>query len=104
MASPQRTRSTGGRAAGAQRAKAETSHGPTLHLPGVTAEFHRPDLHVPSRQDLDNAVSTARRYLPPPDQLTYYAGLGLVAALGVIEWPVAAAIGIGTAMTGRAAR
>ncbi|MFH8808774.1 hypothetical protein ACH4GZ_16245 [Streptomyces hygroscopicus] len=33
--------------------------------------------------------------LPSKEQLTFLAGLGLLAALEVIEWPVALAIGIG---------
>lgn len=34
-------------------------------------------------------------HVPPPDRLAYFAGLGLLAALGVVEWPVAAVIGAG---------
>lgn len=33
--------------------------------------------------------------LPPPDRLAYYAGLGAIAAFGVIDWPVALVIGAG---------
>ena len=32
---------------------------------------------------------------PPPDHLIFYAGLGLLAALQVIEWPVALIVGVG---------
>ena len=33
--------------------------------------------------------------VPPPDKLTYYAGLGVLAALQVIEWPLALVITAG---------
>ncbi|MEV5710339.1 hypothetical protein [Actinoallomurus sp. NPDC052274] len=33
--------------------------------------------------------------LPPPEKLIYYAGLGLLAAFEVVEWPVALVIGAG---------
>ncbi len=33
--------------------------------------------------------------VPPPDKLAYYAGLGLLAAFQVIEWPMALVITAG---------
>ncbi|MEU5721005.1 hypothetical protein [Micromonospora sp. NPDC047738] len=33
--------------------------------------------------------------VPPPDKLAYYAGLGVLAALQVIEWPIALVITAG---------
>ncbi|RLP95874.1 hypothetical protein EAD98_12325 [Micromonospora sp. CV4] len=33
--------------------------------------------------------------VPPPDRLAYYAGLGVLAALQVIEWPLALVITAG---------
>jgi hypothetical protein len=36
-----------------------------------------------------------RAYLPPTQRLAYYGGLGLMAAVGVLDWPVAAAAGVG---------
>jgi hypothetical protein len=33
--------------------------------------------------------------LPDPPRLAYYAGLALLAAFGVLDWPVAAVLGIG---------
>jgi hypothetical protein len=33
--------------------------------------------------------------LPPLDSLALYAGLATLAAIGLMEWPVAAAIGVG---------
>ncbi len=33
--------------------------------------------------------------VPPPDKVAYYAGLGMLAALQVIEWPMALVITAG---------
>ncbi|GGO06866.1 hypothetical protein [Micromonospora parathelypteridis] len=33
--------------------------------------------------------------VPPPDKVVYYAGLGVLAALQVIEWPIAIVITAG---------
>ena len=38
-------------------------------------------------------VGTVR--LPPLDSLALYGGLATLAAIGIMEWPVAAAIGVG---------
>jgi hypothetical protein len=43
-------------------------------------------------------------YLPPPERLAFYGGLGLAAVLGAIDWPVAAAIGLGTMIARRTGR
>lgn len=77
----------------------------TVNLPFVTAEFRAPDIHLPSlpvhapdRSDLTGAVSTVRSRLPSPVQTVYYAGLGVLGVLELIEWPVVLAIGVGTAL------
>ncbi|CAM5502239.1 hypothetical protein [Streptomyces aurantiogriseus] len=36
-----------------------------------------------------------RLELPPPDQLAFLAGVGVLAAMEIIEWPVALALSIG---------
>ena len=36
-----------------------------------------------------------RSPIPPSDKIAYYVGLGLLAALQVIEWPLALAITVG---------
>jgi hypothetical protein len=36
--------------------------------------------------------------VPPPDRVAYYAGMGVLAAIGVIEWPLAAVISAGHAL------
>lgn len=80
----------------------------TLNLPFVHIQVRPPELHLPhielpqvSRRDVEQAVDIARSFLPPPERLAYYGGLGVLAALGVIEWPVAAAIGAGTMIAQR---
>jgi hypothetical protein len=81
----------------------------TVDLPFVTAQFRAPQIHLPrvsipsppiGRHEVAAAAQVARSYLPPPRQVAYYGGLTLMAALGVLEWPVAAAIGVGTAVMG----
>jgi hypothetical protein len=39
--------------------------------------------------------------VPPPDQLAFFGVLGLLAAVELIDWPVALAIGIGQAVVAR---
>ncbi|MCC5578300.1 hypothetical protein IMZ11_21980 [Microtetraspora sp. AC03309] len=80
----------------------------TLNLPMVSLQFHRPHLGLPhvemphvSRQEVGHAMDVARSFLPPPERVAYYGGLGALAILGVIEWPVAAAIGVGTVLAQR---
>jgi hypothetical protein len=78
----------------------------TLNLPLVSMQVRAPRLHVPQVR-LDEAahvVDTAHSLLPPPERVIYYGGLGALVAFGVIEWPVAAAIGAGTVIAQRAAR
>ena len=33
--------------------------------------------------------------LPPPEYLAFYAGIGLMAAVGITDWPVLVAVAIG---------
>ncbi|QUH02210.1 hypothetical protein HUO13_16655 [Saccharopolyspora erythraea] len=77
--------------------------GTTVNLPGVTAQFHQPDHYIPTRDDLAGAVSTVRSYLPSGKAMVFYGGLGALAAFDVLAWPVAAAIGVGTALAQQAA-
>ncbi|MGI8311813.1 hypothetical protein [Saccharopolyspora hattusasensis] len=73
-----------------------------MKLPFVTAEFRPPEMHIPGQENVAGMVNTVRKNLPPPGQLAYYGVLGALAALSLIEWPVAAAIGIGTMVAQRA--
>ncbi|MGH3941849.1 MAG: hypothetical protein ACRDTG_25130 [Pseudonocardiaceae bacterium] len=79
----------------------------TVNLPFVTAEFRAPEIHLPSipdRSDLTGAVSAIRERLPSPAQVAYYAGLGVLGVLELVEWPVVLAIGVGTAIAQRSSR
>jgi hypothetical protein len=75
----------------------------TLNLPFVTAQFRAPDLHVPSRQEIGSAARGARSMLPSRSSMLFYGGLAATAVVGAIEWPVAAAIGVGSALASRGA-
>jgi hypothetical protein len=77
----------------------------TVNLPFVTAQFRLPELPVDRLRamspELGQVARGAASFLPPPERLAYYTGLGALAAFQVIEWPVAVAIGAGTAVAGR---
>ncbi len=53
-----------------------------------------------TREVVDDVVTTVRR----PDAMLYLGGLIGLAALGVLEWPVAAAAGVGLAIANGARR
>ena len=57
-------------------------HGALLHA----IENNYPKVTIPFLGDM---------HLPPPQQLAWLGGLATLAVVGVLEWPVAAAIGIG---------
>lgn len=75
-----------------------------LNLPMVSVQVHRPHMHVPHMDTswAGRAMEMGRSALPPPERLVYYGGLGALAIIGAIEWPIAAAIGVGTAIASRA--
>jgi hypothetical protein len=65
-----------------------------------------------SNRDASRLVKRAKRFsirlpvvgkvaVPPPDQLAFYGALGALAAVGLIDWPVALAIGVGQAVVAR---
>jgi hypothetical protein len=65
-----------------------------------------------AQRDASRRVAEARKFsirlpligtvqVPPPDQLAFYAVLGGLAALELIDWPVAVAMGIGSAVLTR---
>lgn len=67
---------------------------------------------VTSHRDVSQLVQEAERFsvrlpvvgrvhVPPPEQLAFYGALGLLAAIQVIDWPVALAVGVGHAVTTR---
>lgn len=80
---------------------AEGERSATVNLPFVTAQFRAPHLHLPGRADLDAAARGAQSLLPSPKSLLFFGGLAATAVAGIIEWPVAAAIGVGTALASR---
>ncbi|GGO21815.1 hypothetical protein GCM10010116_43930 [Microbispora rosea subsp. aerata] len=80
-----------------------------LNLPFLRIQLRAPEMHMPhvgmphiSGRDVGHAMDVARTFLPPPERIMYYGGLGALAALGILEWPVAAAIGAGTMIAQRA--
>jgi hypothetical protein len=58
-----------------------------------------PRVPLPSQHDVIvgavHVSNVVRENRPSADQLLYYGGLGALAAFGVVDWPVAAAIGAG---------
>ena len=70
----------------------------TVNLPFVAAQFRVPDLHAPGREELGRVAQGARSMLPSGKSMLFFGGLAATAIAGVIEWPVAAAIGVGSAL------
>jgi hypothetical protein len=73
----------------------------TLDLPFVSMQFRAPKMHVPTGGDVQAAARGAWSRLPSGKSMLFIGGLAVTAAAGVIEWPVAAAIGIGSALASR---
>jgi hypothetical protein len=69
-----------------------TPHVKTVHVP------------TPGMSYVGDAGRIIAGYLPPPERLAFYGGLGIAAVLGAIDWPVAAAIGLGTMIARRTGR
>jgi hypothetical protein len=72
-----------------------------VDLPGMSAEFRAPRLHmpaIPSPREAVRVADEATSFLHPRSRLLYYGGLGVAAAVGVIDWPVAIAVGAGVAV------
>ncbi len=64
------------------------------------------------QRDASKRVAEAQRFsirlpligpvqVPPPDQLAYIGALGALVALELIDWPLALAMGIGSAVVSR---
>ncbi|MFI7408499.1 hypothetical protein ACIBU0_07505 [Streptomyces sp. NPDC049627] len=51
--------------------------------------------HAVARHSVTLDVFGARVELLPPEQLAFLAGVGVLAALELIEWPVALVLGVG---------
>ncbi|WP_198653722.1 hypothetical protein [Actinocorallia populi] len=79
-----------------------------ITVPVVTPRFTVRRLQIPTFgiAELGGGLAaaagrTVSGHVPSKERLGYYAGLGALAAVGVIEWPVAAAIGVGMAVARR---
>jgi hypothetical protein len=75
----------------------------TVNLPFIAAQFRAPELRAPARDELDAAARGARSMLPSGKSLLFYGASAVTAVAGVIEWPVAVAVGVGTALAGQGA-
>lgn len=85
------------------RARAEHKRS-AVPIPLITPRVRVVKLHVPppGMAYVEDAGRLVASYLPPPGRLAFYGGLGVAAVFGLIDWPVAAAIGIGTVVARRA--
>ena len=81
----------------------ETRHGAEstqeATIPVPVPAIHTKRVSVPAK--MGQARQTLTGQLGPPRPLLFYGGLAAVAAFGVIDWPVAAAIGVGTMIARR---
>ncbi|MGH3375557.1 MAG: hypothetical protein ACRDP6_12520 [Actinoallomurus sp.] len=56
----------------------------------------RPDGHARIEVPVLGAVA-----LPPRDQLVFFGGLAALAVVGILDWPVAAVVGVGHLLAAR---
>lgn len=92
----------GGRSATSETTR-EDEHGAALPVPVVTPHVKVMRVPVPGLSVVGDVGRVAAAYLPPPDRLAFYGGLAAAAAIGILDWPVAAAVGLGTMVARRAA-
>jgi len=68
--------------------------------------------HLAAQREASQTVARGKSYsvdlpiigrvpVPPPEQLAIYAALGGLAALELLDWPVALAMGVGSALVAR---
>ena len=81
----------GARTAGARPTAAAQRHPPPRSA-GERAAAEVLDKHTVT-VTLPDGLGVVR--LPEPRRLAYYAGLAALAAFGIVDWPIAAALGIG---------
>jgi len=75
-----------------------------VQVPGLPVRIPVLRVRVPRLPVLGSAMwaaQTLRIYLPPRERIAYYGGLGLMAAVGVLDWPVALAAGAGVWVASR---
>ena len=80
--------------------------GRVIPLPGLTALPHLPALPQLSALPGIRQLSWLRPQvkLPSRDKMLLYTGLGAMAAIDLIDWPVAAAIAMATVLTSSGSR
>jgi hypothetical protein len=86
---------------------AGASSAAAIPVPYLTAQLHTHRVELPSlpgSTQVTETVTAVRDRLPSTETMLFYGGLTAAAAFSVIEWPVAAAIGIGTAVVQRGTR
>lgn len=83
--------------------RAGTPNGKGMEVPVPVLTPHMKVMHIPTpgMSYVGDAGRIVAGYMPPPERLAFYGGLGIAAVLGAIDWPVAAAIGIGTMIARR---
>lgn len=79
-----------------RRAETHAEEGVEVPVPVLTPKVRVMHIPMPGMSYMVDAGRLMAGYLPPPERLAFYGGLGLAAVLGAIDWPVAAAIGVGT--------
>ncbi|MFD8388296.1 hypothetical protein ACFV2N_03565 [Streptomyces sp. NPDC059680] len=89
-----------------QRSGAKPTTNPPTQVPAATSGGRTITITLPALGEAATRVVTAatvpvatvRRLLPADGGLPLYAGLGVLAVAGALEWPVAAGVGIGYAV------
>ncbi|MFI0445379.1 hypothetical protein [Actinomadura sp. 6N118] len=98
----------GRRQARTERSEDEGRGTATVPVPMITPHVTVHRVHVPrpplTGHEVVDAGKSVTSFLPPPDRLAYFVGLGAMAVAGLVEWPVAAAIGVGVAVAKRGGR
>jgi hypothetical protein len=84
----------------------DTQTHPDLRTATLRLPFAALSVSVPRRitDEAARAGQVVTANAPSPDRLAFYAGLGLLAALEVLEWPVAATVAAGTYVASRGQR
>ncbi|WP_158885942.1 hypothetical protein [Amycolatopsis anabasis] len=88
---------------GSPRRERNNRYANTFNLPGISVQFDVPKMGIPRpvKKTAVVAAKKAQALIPPPKQVAFYVGLGALAALDVIAWPVAVVVGTGTALARR---
>lgn len=94
----EKTRSQTGAKRSAEQRRSEAARGTTIPVP--VPEVHTRQVAVPGKlEEAKQALAGRRR--PPGQLLAFYGALAAGAVFGAIDWPVAAAVGVGTIVARR---